>query len=224
MVVACQGLGVDVVERDVRFEMGLVWVLAVDYCRDGMLYYVLVYVYVCCDVDDFDAVEFEIVYLIVVENCDDLVVGDDFAVDGDLVVGGELVVDVDFAVDVDLAVDCVLAVDCGFVVPIVFVEIGCCWLVRENRKNFEIPKEHYLVAVTMRNVAVHVFAVYSVPMVDFRVDSTRVEFVCPTTVAGVIWFVTTETVGVVDYPKLAAVAFDFVPFVSNRVDVVVVPM
>jgi hypothetical protein len=218
---------VDVVERDVHFEMCLVWLLAVDYCRDSVLYDVLVYVCVCCDVDDFDAVEFEIVYLIVVENCDDLVVGDDFAVDGDLVVGGELVVDVDFAVDVDLAVDCVLAVDCGFGVPIVFVEIGCCWLVRENRKNFEIPKEHCLVVVTMRNVAVHVFAVYSVPMVDdwvdFRVDSTRAEFVCPTTVAGVIWFVTTETVGVVDCPKAAAVAFDFVPFVSNRVDVVVVP-
>lgn len=180
------------------------------------------YVYVCCHVDDFDAVEFEIVYLIVVENCDDLVVGDDFAVDGDLVVGGGLVVDVDFAVDVDLAVDCVLAVDCGFGVSIVFVEIGCCWLVRENRKNFEIPKEHYLVVVTMRNVAV-----YSVPMVDdwvdFRVDSTRAEFVCPMTVAGVSWFVTTETVGVVDCPKVAAVALEFVPFVSNRVDVVVVP-
>lgn len=206
----------DVVERDVRFEEGLVCVLAaVDYCRDGVLYDVLVYVYVCCDVDDFDAVAFEIVYLIVAENCDDL------AVDG------ELVVDVDYVVDVDFVVDVDLAVDCGFVVPTVFVGICCCWLVRENRKNFEIPKEHYFVAVTMRNVAVQVLAVYSVPMVDdwmdFRVESTRAEFVYPTTVAGVIWIVTTETVGVVDYPKPAAVAFEFVPFVSNRVDVVVVP-
>lgn len=196
-------------------------------CRDGVLYDVLVYVYVCCDVDDFDAVVCEMVYLIVVENCDDLVVDDDLAVDGDLVVGVELVVGGELVVDLDFAVVVELAVDCGFVLPIVFVASGCYWFVRVKRKNFEILKEHYLIAVTRRNVAVHVLVVYSAPTVDdwvdFRVDSMRVDCVCPTTVVGVIWFVTTVTVGVVDYPKAAAVAFGFVPFVSNRLDVVVVP-